>query len=116
MIRRPPRSTLFPYTTLFRSLFESRECLPANFVQSKDGCSFHLLILFEGLEKRVDGLFCIRADSAQGIHGLLTHIIGPIAEGLYQAGYRRFGEWPQALQPASRPKSNEAILVSQASD
>src|SRR5437667_8764122 len=23
MIRRPPRSTLFPYTTLFRSLFES---------------------------------------------------------------------------------------------
>src|SRR5260370_19386160 len=24
MIRRPPRSTLFPYTTLFRSLFTSR--------------------------------------------------------------------------------------------
>src|SRR2546426_3637743 len=23
MIRRPPRSTLFPYTTLFRSLFET---------------------------------------------------------------------------------------------
>src|SRR2546425_3781327 len=23
MIRRPPRSTLFPYTTLFRSMFES---------------------------------------------------------------------------------------------
>src|SRR5256886_8095471 len=25
MIRRPPRSTLFPYTTLFRSLGESRQ-------------------------------------------------------------------------------------------
>src|SRR5258705_7825955 len=25
MIRRPPRSTLFPYTTLFRSLLEMRE-------------------------------------------------------------------------------------------
>src|SRR2546427_3356124 len=25
MIRRPPRSTLFPYTTLFRSLFENVE-------------------------------------------------------------------------------------------
>src|SRR3712207_9228703 len=25
MIRRPPRSTLFPYTTLFRSAFEDRE-------------------------------------------------------------------------------------------
>src|SRR3712207_4816870 len=24
MIRRPPRSTLFPYTTLFRSIFENR--------------------------------------------------------------------------------------------
>src|SRR3712207_9551907 len=26
MIRRPPRSTLFPYTTLFRSMREYREC------------------------------------------------------------------------------------------
>src|SRR5438874_8498520 len=26
MIRRPPRSTLFPYTTLFRSEFERRNC------------------------------------------------------------------------------------------
>src|SRR3989449_11359482 len=28
MIRRPPRSTLFPYTTLFRSLRTSREADP----------------------------------------------------------------------------------------
>src|SRR2546427_1651507 len=28
MIRRPPRSTLFPYTTLFRSRRERREILP----------------------------------------------------------------------------------------
>src|SRR2546426_8678885 len=27
MIRRPPRSTLFPYTTLFRSIFEDYEAL-----------------------------------------------------------------------------------------
>src|SRR2546430_13383092 len=27
MIRRPPRSTLFPYTTLFRSHFLGRACL-----------------------------------------------------------------------------------------
>src|SRR5258708_28829332 len=25
MIRRPPRSTLFPYTTLFRSVYDSRD-------------------------------------------------------------------------------------------
>src|SRR2546422_11385647 len=29
MIRRPPRSTLFPYTTLFRSLSRSRGLMPA---------------------------------------------------------------------------------------
>src|ERR1039458_6484720 len=29
MIRRPPRSTLFPYTTLFRSTFTAREALIA---------------------------------------------------------------------------------------
>src|SRR3989442_6036116 len=29
MIRRPPRSTLFPYTTLFRSLVEKRRWLSA---------------------------------------------------------------------------------------
>src|SRR2546426_7646216 len=28
MIRRPPRSTLFPYTTLFRSLFNFTNTLP----------------------------------------------------------------------------------------
>src|SRR5258708_21553054 len=28
MIRRPPRSTLFPYTTLFRSLYEYPENVP----------------------------------------------------------------------------------------
>src|SRR5690554_7187975 len=28
MIRRPPRSTLFPYTTLFRSREENGDCFP----------------------------------------------------------------------------------------
>src|SRR5260221_9686321 len=31
MIRRPPRSTLFPYTTLFRSLLERRGFRPDDF-------------------------------------------------------------------------------------
>src|SRR5256885_14649770 len=29
MIRRPPRSTLFPYTTLFRSIHRFRQAMPA---------------------------------------------------------------------------------------
>src|SRR5258708_30544355 len=32
MIRRPPRSTLFPYTTLFRSWLERLTCLVADHV------------------------------------------------------------------------------------
>src|SRR5256884_2991389 len=35
MIRRPPRSTLFPYTTLFRSLLN--EAILPNLVQTTDG-------------------------------------------------------------------------------
>src|SRR5260370_25246542 len=37
MIRRPPRSTLFPYTTLFRSL-ENRHCL----IGRGNGGSLHM--------------------------------------------------------------------------
>src|SRR5258708_18084142 len=35
MIRRPPRSTLFPYTTLFRSPARVREALLGGFASSK---------------------------------------------------------------------------------
>src|SRR2546427_1354446 len=34
MIRRPPRSTLFPYTTLFRSLSEHRYAIGKHFRKS----------------------------------------------------------------------------------
>src|SRR2546422_4115592 len=34
MIRRPPRSTLFPYTTLFRSLRDAGGRLPADSVEA----------------------------------------------------------------------------------
>src|SRR3712207_8887018 len=39
MIRRPPRSTLFPYTTLFRSLREAGERF-AEIVREKTGADF----------------------------------------------------------------------------
>src|SRR2546427_1038715 len=41
MIRRPPRSTLFPYTTLFRSDFDSQREFDAN---------NNLQVWYEGLE------------------------------------------------------------------
>src|SRR5438034_5552688 len=37
MIRRPPRSTLFPYTTLFRSVLKGRNCNPLMAYKSSGG-------------------------------------------------------------------------------
>src|SRR3712207_8001318 len=39
MIRRPPRSTLFPYTTLFRSLGEVRRPTSPHLTANRDGGS-----------------------------------------------------------------------------
>src|SRR5687767_15628805 len=46
MIRRPPRSTLFPYTTLFRSAVEGpiTDQIPSSFLQKHQDC---LVILDE---------------------------------------------------------------------
>src|SRR5258707_8090616 len=49
MIRRPPRSTLFPYTTLFRSaggarrpvLFREKSCCGAQFCRGEGCCHPH---------------------------------------------------------------------------
>src|SRR5436189_2502176 len=38
MIRRPPRSTLFPYTTLFRSVFEIRQRISEPPLQICEAC------------------------------------------------------------------------------
>src|SRR5258708_8590988 len=38
MIRRPPRSTLFPYTTLFRSILPSYCCRDATNSDFRDSC------------------------------------------------------------------------------
>src|SRR5256885_7847100 len=38
MIRRPPRSTLFPYTTLFRSQAFPWESGPRYLLRDRDGC------------------------------------------------------------------------------
>src|SRR3712207_8357832 len=40
MIRRPPRSTLFPYTTLFRSSCRSARPTPRSESSPPSGCSF----------------------------------------------------------------------------
>src|SRR3712207_8291289 len=44
MIRRPPRSTLFPYTTLFRS---KRACVPALVGRLAESCGIRELAVVE---------------------------------------------------------------------
>src|SRR2546430_14525835 len=41
MIRRPPRSTLFPYTTLFRSLFRSERVFEGHLVVEAREAAVH---------------------------------------------------------------------------
>src|SRR3712207_7635122 len=49
MIRRPPRSTLFPYTTLFRSIFLGREI-----AQHRDYSEATAIMIDEQVKKLVD--------------------------------------------------------------
>src|SRR5437899_6210090 len=44
MIRRPPRSTLFPYTTLFRSVFGTRRKTVSQFEKSHMTCKIRNLV------------------------------------------------------------------------
>src|SRR5258708_24356458 len=54
MIRRPPRSTLFPYTTLFRSVDATGSILPLNRVEVKPpiGGRIKKLLVDEGADRK----------------------------------------------------------------
>src|SRR5256886_5433735 len=74
MIRRPPRSTLFPYTTLFRSLLQSR-ALPQSKVRrvidNRHGGGFGKVDLARHAENRGcrnDGIYRKRADHRSEEH------------------------------------------------
>src|SRR3712207_8279762 len=60
MIRRPPRSTLFPYTTLFRSFFEARNAANAG---SRN-------VERENLEKKRDVISRLKALTEEAADGV----------------------------------------------
>src|SRR2546427_11799911 len=66
MIRRPPRSTLFPYTTLFRSEFSPRGGRPGHLFLSPPVAHARFL----AIPHRLDGA---RADSGH-LHGEIPEI------------------------------------------
>src|SRR5256885_7253718 len=60
MIRRPPRSTLFPYTTLFRSaptgiVFHNTTADPTNFVLPTGGAARFIFVTEHGLIRGWNG-------------------------------------------------------------
>src|SRR5256885_7314162 len=81
MIRRPPRSTLFPYTTLFRSVLVRRGRPPRTRIARRlpGHCqgrpdrkstrlnSSHLVISY--------AVFCLKKKNTQPLHTVVTHCL-----------------------------------------
>src|SRR3712207_7258135 len=70
MIRRPPRSTLFPYTTLFRSAFRTRKVRDVAHYLLGDRVALLIYGLFDDVALFVDG----------ALDGLSLFVGGGIAE------------------------------------
>src|SRR3712207_8969082 len=75
MIRRPPRSTLFPYTTLFRSLGEDLEEVPVLILVGKDAVALQGIDLVGDLGDPNLDLFVIDTRNVQELHAPLLHLL-----------------------------------------
>src|SRR5260370_42659770 len=89
MIRRPPRSTLFPYTTLFRSTFAGQGLQV--FLGSVGGLEAQRVGDFRAGGRRAragDGGLDQVQDLllAGGELGMVEHGVRPVLEGRWQAG------------------------------
>src|SRR5256885_16145357 len=86
MIRRPPRSTLFPYTTLFRSAAVIEGAV--GFLEVLEDAAFQLVDMLQALVPHQDGgLLAAYAARAVADHGL----VGQLGLVGAQRG-REFGE------------------------
>src|SRR3989441_13276189 len=131
MIRRPPRSTLFPYTTLFRSLFETpfREARqPADAccrfhrsrrwqlvafeqpVEGRPGEASPLTAPIEPLEQNATGFIAVATQalgvSYDSIVVPMARILGP--QGLHQLGKRTA---PFGLDPFGEPLNRSSQFL-----
>src|SRR5256885_4902219 len=78
MIRRPPRSTLFPYTTLFRSrehgktLDESRGSVRRGIENVEHACGIPTLMMGKALEDIASGIDCEYVRQPLGVFAAIT--------------------------------------------
>src|SRR5438876_3521325 len=100
IIRRPPRSTLFPYTTLFRSEPSPEAMLPA-FIQKRLGVSTALVVPLRSEEHTSElqspvHLVCRlllekkKTAAMEGLAELHTHLGGSVASDiLWSSSYEQ---------------------------
>src|SRR3712207_7489636 len=77
MIRRPPRSTLFPYTTLFRSDQEALQRLPRRWREEATKAGRTVARIAVAFEAGRDGFWLARWLRARGVE---AHVIHPRSE------------------------------------
>src|SRR3712207_9062785 len=93
MIRRPPRSTLFPYTTLFRSTFKDRYCLETDPHRVLEG----MLIAAEAIEAEACWIY-LRDEYPHLRRALEREIAALQAAGLARVPIHRSEEHTSELQ------------------
>src|SRR5437899_12410248 len=108
MIPRPPRSTLFPYTTLFRSLPDPERLPPLEVLAQSDAVR-----LFIERARAVKPDFMVTAENAAAVAQIVFHLDGlPLAIELAAARIKLLT--PQAMLP--RLKQGLDLLASTAPD
>src|SRR2546422_8590861 len=77
MIRRPPRSTLFPYTTLFRSMRPSKSCTRTNGSISKDATKEAAMAFtdFKELREKVSITQDRKSTRLNSSHGYISYAV-----------------------------------------
>src|SRR3989475_7383426 len=109
MIRRPPRSTLFPYTTLFRSR-HFQDLTPVVVVRREQ----HLDVLVPYFVDHLQHVARRGRDAGLGLdvidagEPVLPREVVPL---LVVAGHRLTAEWQRLLEPAAQAGEERRALV-----
>src|SRR5947208_4618524 len=85
MIRRPPRSTLFPYTTLFRSLVAENRQHFLNFILVRDAAQANLLSLVERDQDAQVGLRDRKSTRLNSSHQIISYAVFCLKKKKYNA-------------------------------